>query len=76
MPAMGEDWIIEAEDYALEEYGLSLEQLGFTFDDGSVYFECPQYWVDNAFKDYDFTPEEEGEPPITWLENASKVVPR
>jgi hypothetical protein len=48
MPALGEDWMIEAEAYAEDCYQLTLDQLGFDFDDASVFFECPQYWVDNA----------------------------
>ena len=75
MPDMYEEWILEADTYAEDVYGLTIDELGFKFEDASVMLENPCYWVDQAFKNYDPTPEE-GEPPITWLENASKVRPR
>jgi len=76
VPDMYEEWILEAETYAEDVYQLTLDDLGFEFEDCSVIMENPCYWVDQAFKNYDPTPDEEGEPPITWLENASKVRPR
>jgi len=58
MPAHGEDWLMEAEEYAEEYYQLTLEQLGIG-DDASLYSQCPQYTVDEAFKGYDPTPEDQ-----------------
>ena len=58
MPAMGEDWLMEAEDYAMEYYQLTLEQLGIDYD-ASLFSQCPQYTVDQAFKGYDPSPEDQ-----------------
>ena len=41
-------------------------------DQDPKHFKCEDC-VDN---DYDPTPDEEGEPPITWLERASRYEPR
>ena len=43
-----EEWILEAEHYAEDVYQLTLDQLGFEFEDCSVIMENPCYWVDQA----------------------------
>jgi len=35
-----------------------------------------EFICENCVDNYDPTPDEQGEPPVTWLENASKVRPR
>jgi len=50
MPDRYEEWILEAEHYAEDCYQLTLEQLGFEFEDCSVIMENPCYWVEEAFK--------------------------
>ena len=48
MPDRYEEWILEAETYAEDVYQMTLDQLGFEFEDGSVIMENPTYWVDQA----------------------------
>ena len=59
MPDQYEEWILQAEQYAEDVYQLSLEQLGFEEENCSVIMESPSYWVDEAFKGYDPTPEDQ-----------------
>lgn len=68
-----EEWILEADQYAEDVYGLSLDQLGFNFNDGSVMMEDPCYWVEDAYKNYDPTPCEQGEPPYGWADAVRTV---
>jgi len=44
------DWIMRAEEYAEDVYGLTIDDLGFEFEDCSVIMESPIYWVDEAVK--------------------------
>ena len=48
MPDGYKNWIMEAEQYAEDVYDLTLDDLGFEFEDGSVIMENPCYWVDQA----------------------------
>jgi len=50
MPDRYEEWILTAETYAEDVYQLTLEDLGFKFEDCSVIMESPCYWVEEAFK--------------------------
>jgi hypothetical protein len=59
MPDRFEEWILAAEHYAEDVYQLTLEQLGFDGEDCSVIMESPHYWVDQAYENYDPSPEDQ-----------------